>query len=51
MLVAQDPATRKDLWQQPLPGRPVRWGVAVDSAGRILVTLQDGRVVCFGPGA
>ena len=36
------------LWQQPLPTHPVSWGVAVDRAGRILVTLQDGQVLCYG---
>ena len=49
-LVAQDPATRKDLWQHPLPGRPVRWGIAVDSRGRVVVALRDGRIICYGAG-
>jgi outer membrane protein assembly factor BamB len=38
------------LWTQPLPCEPVRWGLAVDRAGRVLVTLRDGRVMCFGVG-
>lgn len=38
----------EDLWVQPLPAPPVRWGLAVDRAGRCLVTLEDGRVLCFG---
>jgi outer membrane protein assembly factor BamB len=37
-----------DLWVRPLPGEPVRWGLAVDAEGRVFVTLRDGRVVCFG---
>jgi len=49
-LVAQDPSSHKDLWQHPLPGRPVRWGIAVDSRGHIVVALKDGRIVCYGAG-
>ncbi len=47
-LVAQDPSSKKDLWQQPLPAEPVRWAVAVDAQGRIIVTLRSGQVLCFG---
>jgi outer membrane protein assembly factor BamB len=47
-LVAQDPSTNKDLWQQPLPAEPVRWAVAVDARGRVVVTLRNGQVLCFG---
>jgi outer membrane protein assembly factor BamB len=36
------------MWKQPLPQPPVPWGLAVDSAGRAVVTLTDGRIVCFG---
>jgi len=36
------------LWEQRLTGSPVPWGVAVDSEGRVLVSMEDGRVVCFG---
>ena len=35
------------LWRQPLGGEPVRWGIAVDAAGRIFVALRDGRIRCF----
>jgi hypothetical protein len=28
---------------------PVAWGLAIDRRGPVLVTLRDGRVVCFGP--
>lgn len=35
------------LWKQPLPTVPTAWGLAVDRAGRIVVTLLDGRVLCF----
>jgi outer membrane protein assembly factor BamB len=38
----------KMLWSQPLPLAPVPWGLAVDRDGRIIVTLEDGQVLCFG---
>ncbi|MBL7224166.1 MAG: PQQ-binding-like beta-propeller repeat protein, partial [Candidatus Brocadiae bacterium] len=39
---------KQKLWEQALPAAPVRWGIAVDAQGRVVVTLRDGRVVCFG---
>ncbi len=36
------------IWTQELPGEPVSWGLAVDRDGRVIVTLRDGRVVCYG---
>jgi outer membrane protein assembly factor BamB len=36
------------LWKQPLPKPPGPWGLAVDGAGRAIVTLTDGKVLCFG---
>ncbi len=36
------------LWSQPVPSSPVPWGLAVDRDGRIIVTLKDGKVMCFG---
>ena len=47
-LVAQDLSTKKDLWEQPLPAEPVRWAVAVDARGRVVVTLRNGQILCFG---
>ena len=47
VLAALDRTDGRQLWSLPLPGAPARWGMAVDSLGRILVTLDDGRVVCF----
>jgi outer membrane protein assembly factor BamB len=46
-LVVQTPA-KDTLWEQPLPTESVRWGVAVDAHGRIVVVLRDSRVICFG---
>ena len=37
------------VWTQTLPAPPVPWGLAVDRTGRVIVTLEDGRVLCFGP--
>ena len=36
------------LWRQPLPKPPAPWALAVDGAGRAVVTLTDGKVLCFG---
>jgi outer membrane protein assembly factor BamB len=36
-----------DLWVQTLPSMPVKGGVAVDAAGRILVSLENGQLLCF----
>jgi hypothetical protein len=38
------------LFRHKLPAAPAMWGLAVDRAGRIIVTLEDGRVLAFGPG-
>jgi len=46
-IAALNPADGSVLWEQPLPAEPVRWGLAVDSQGRIVVTLRDGRILCF----
>jgi len=47
-LVAQSRTNKQRLWAQPLPAPPVRWGMAVDAQGRIVVTLWSGEVLCFG---
>ena len=47
-LVALNPSDGRIRWKQPLPKPPVPWGLAVDAAGRAIVTLTDGRVLCFG---
>ncbi len=38
------------LWSKSLPSIPVSHGLAVDRDGHIVVTLQDGRILCFGRG-
>lgn len=44
---ALDLRTGRLLWQHELPSEPVDWGVAIDRDGRVLVSLRDGRVLCF----
>jgi outer membrane protein assembly factor BamB len=46
-LLALDIQNGKTLWTQPLPSAPVPWGLAVNRHGQILLTLEDGRVLCF----
>jgi len=48
-LIALSLADGVVLWKQLLPAPPAPWGLAVDGAGRAVVTLTDGKVVCFGP--
>lgn len=36
------------LWKHPLPAAPVPWGLAINREGKVIVTLEGGRVVCFG---
>jgi outer membrane protein assembly factor BamB len=43
-------ADGQTLWKHDLPALPVSWGLAVDRNGQVIVTLQDGRVLCFGAG-
>jgi outer membrane protein assembly factor BamB len=47
-LVARGTKDGRPLWEVPLPGEPVRWGVAVDAEGRVVVALRNGHIVCFG---
>lgn len=46
-LYALELGTGNRMWKQPLPAAPVAWGLAVDRTGQMIVTLIDGRVVCF----
>ena len=36
-----------ELWRQELPAPPVLFGAAIDRNGRILVSLQNGHVLCY----
>ena len=52
-LVAIDIQTGKPFrgWQISLHALSVPWGLAVDGEGRIVVTMKDGAVICFGSGS
>lgn len=45
---AMDIRDGRTLWKQPLPEKPMPWGLAVDRDGRVIVSLKDGRILCFG---
>ncbi|MEZ6072679.1 MAG: PQQ-binding-like beta-propeller repeat protein [Pirellulales bacterium] len=38
------------LWQQALPAAAVVGGLSIDRDGRVVIVLDDGRIVCFGNG-
>lgn len=38
----------EELWSHRLPASPVPWGMAIDRAGRVILTLVDGQVLRFG---
>jgi len=40
-----------DLWSHELAAPVVKGGTAIDHAGRIVVALENGRIVCFAPAA
>ena len=46
-LVAFDLQEGHQLWTQPLPIPPVPWGLCVNRDGRIIVTLENGKMLCF----
>jgi outer membrane protein assembly factor BamB len=46
-ITALDVGTGNRMWTQPLPAPPAAWGLAVDRSGQTVVTLVDGRVLCF----
>ncbi len=47
-VAALDLKNGRTLWSQAVPSAPVPWGLAIDRDGRIIVTLEDGKVLCFG---
>lgn len=48
LIFALKPQAKQELWSQRLAAEPVRWGMAVDAQSRILVSLQNGQLLCFG---
>jgi len=47
-IVALNLEDGKVLWSGPLSSAPVLWGLALDRDGRVIVSLEDGKVLCFG---
>ena len=48
-LIALNLKDGKTIWAHNLPAsRPVLWGMAVDRNGKIILTLKNGQVLCFG---
>jgi outer membrane protein assembly factor BamB len=47
---ALDVRTGERFWDSGirLQAPPVDWGIAIDSAGRVVVAMKGGRVMCFG---
>ena len=43
------PEDGRVLWEQGLPGPALAGGLLVDRGGRIVVVLENGAAVCFGP--
>ena len=39
----------EDLWSEALPALAVKGGVAIDSKGRIFVSLENGELRCYAP--
>ena len=46
-LVATKIEDGKDVWIEPLPAVAVKGGTAIDSAGRIFISLENGELVCY----
>jgi len=45
---ALDPDTGKTIWKRELPSGALAGGLLVDRDGRVVVTLENGGMVCFG---
>ncbi len=46
-LVAINIGDGLELWKHNLPAEAVKGGTAVDAAGRIFITLENGQLMCF----
>ncbi len=49
ILTAVNVEDGSDLWSLELPAAVVKGGTAIDHQGRIVVALENGRIVCFAP--
>ncbi|MFT5526776.1 MAG: outer membrane protein assembly factor BamB, partial [Pirellulaceae bacterium] len=47
-IVAIDIKTGVDMWLHKIPAGVVKGGTAVDRDGNIYLSLEDGRLICFG---
>ena len=47
-LAALDIDDGRVLWKHRLPACPVQWALAIDRFGRVIVSLRNGQVLCFG---
>jgi len=47
-VVALDPNNGQLFWRHDLSSRPVSWGLAVDRTGNTILSLRDGKIICFG---
>ena len=47
-IVALNLRDGKVLWSEAVPSAPVDWCLAVDRDGRVIVSLEDGQILCFG---
>ena len=50
-LAAIDVKSGSDAWNHPLPAVAVKGGIAIDATGRLFVSLENGRLLCFAPTA
>lgn len=47
-VAALEPRAGRQLWRRPLPSEPLPEGLLVDRRGQVVLTMLDGRVLCFG---
>jgi outer membrane protein assembly factor BamB len=47
-IVAMNLKDGRILWSLPVSSSPVPWGLAVDRNGNVVVSLENGQVLCFG---
>ncbi len=48
-LVSINTTDGKDQWREALPANAVKGGTAMDHRGRIFVSLENGKLLCFQP--
>jgi outer membrane protein assembly factor BamB len=48
-LAAMNVADGRDAWLESLPADAVKGGAAIDHAGRVYVSLENGQLLCYSP--